>query len=153
MVYDARYNTKVYLTDVTKGIQSANILKDDGVTEATWIVSYSDPEYPLERVFFGTKNVDMVVSILKPHSTPIFGASATPIGYEEHLPLHIQTVTKQGINGIKLLSQGELEIRRILETYPYGSHRSLGESRDITESQSTTIYGVEIMFNYRRGVT
>ena len=153
MVADARYNTRVFLTDPTKGIQAANILKDNGVTQASFIVAYGYPDYPLERVFFGTKNVDMVVAILKPRSHPLFGAAAVPWGYEEHIPIHVRTVTKQGINGIKMMWQGEAEIRRILETYPYGSHRYLGESRDITESGSTTIYGVEIDFSYRRGIT
>jgi len=156
MVEDARYRTKDFLTDVTipTGIQAANILKDDGVTQASFIVAYGYPDYPLERVFLGTKNVDLVYAILKPTSVPLLGGSTTPWGYEESVPIDIRTITKQGITGTKLMWQGEAELRRICETYPLGSsRRNLSESRDITESGSTTIYGVRVVMSYRRGIT
>jgi hypothetical protein len=152
MVYDARYNTKVFLTDGTKGIQDANILKDDGMTQATWIVAYGYPNYPVERVFFGTKNVDLLVALIKPRSLPLFGASFSPWGYEEHLPVHVRAPTKQGITGTKLMWQGEAEVRRILQNNPLGSRRYLGESRPIRDEISDTIPGVEFTFSYRRNI-
>ena len=153
MVYDPRYNTKVFLTDATKGIQNANILKDDGVTQATWIVHFSQPPYPIERVFKGTKNVDIVFSIGMPNSEPLFGGSNTPYGYREEVPIEISCIKKQGIDGNKLLWNGIAELRRIIENNPKGSLRTLGRMTDTTVGGSTIIHGVRVVLDYERGIT
>jgi len=153
MVYDARYNTNVFLTDGTKGIQSANITKDDGATQATWIVAFGYPSYPIERVFNGTKNVDIVFSIDMPETFPLLGASFSPRGYQEEVPIEISCIKKQGIDGNKMLWKGIAELRRIIENNPTGSLRTLGRMTDITVGGSTIIHGVRIILVYERGIT
>ena len=153
MVYDARYNTKVFLTDAAKGIQNANITKDDDITLASWIVYFSDPPYPIERVFKGTKNVDLGFGLCMPTSIPRFGGSFTPCGYLEEVPTDIQCIKKQGIDANKILWKGVAELRRIMENNPTGSLRTLGRMTDIGTASSTKIHGVRVIISYERGIT
>ena len=151
MVDDARYKVKYWLNYY---ITDTNITKDDGATKASYIFAFGYPDYPLMRVFTGTKNVDLVYALLKPRSIPLLGGSTTPWGYEETVPVDIRTITKQSITGTKLMWKGEAELRKIAEEHPEGTSRwNVSESRDITESGSTTIYGVQVNVTYRRGIT
>ena len=122
MVYDARNRTKVFLdTYLTAG----NMLEDDDATPAAFIVHFSDPPYPLKLVFFGSKNIDIIFSVDTPTTTPKLDWDGYIIGYRETVPIHIFTVDKTGITGTELRWKAEAELRRIVETYPMGSYRSL----------------------------
>jgi hypothetical protein len=119
---DPRYRTKLWLDTY---LSNANLLKDDGVAQAAFITAYADPPYPMKKVFNDPKNVDLVYSIYQPTSAPKVDWDGTTYGYREAVPIAVQTVTKQGIDGNKLLWQAEAELRRVVETYPLSSYRSL----------------------------
>ena len=69
-VYDPEYQTKIFL-DLK--ILNANLLKNDGVTQATFITCWDGAPYPLKKVF-QTKGVDVVFSIGRTSSQPQSGA-------------------------------------------------------------------------------
>jgi hypothetical protein len=154
MVDDARYRTKVFLDHATHGLQGANMLKDDALTELSFITAYGDPTYPMDRVFYDPKHVDVVFSIFTPDSEPLVDWDGVVYGYRERVPIHIYTVTKQGISGPKARWQAEAELRRIVETYPFGSYRSLQRIRDMDRDMGGwTLFGVEYILTYERDTT
>jgi len=141
-VQDARYRTKVYLE---------TYLSDSALPN--YIVAYGNPDYPITRVF-KEKGIDVVFSIGEPNSTPLMGHDQTPYGYEEHIPITIFCIDKSNITGTKLKWQAETELRRVLETYPLGSLRSLERRRDNdTRLGSTILYSTELILNYRRSTS
>ncbi len=141
-VEDARYRTKVYLETYL-----------DSNALPTFIVAYGKPDYPLIKVF-KTKGVDLVFSIGEPESVPLLNPDFTPYGYEEHVPIATFCIDKDNIEGTKLKWQAETELRRVLETYPLGSVRTLVRRRDNdTRLGSITLYSTEYILNYRRDTT
>jgi len=115
MVYDARNRTKVFLTTY---LTAGNMKEDNGATDAAFIVHFSDPPYPLKLVFFGDKNIDIIFAVDTPVSTAKLDWDGYIIGYRETVPIHIFTVDKTGITGTELRWKAEVELRRIVETYP-----------------------------------
>jgi len=115
MVYDARNRTKVFLTTY---LTAGNMKEDNGATNAAFIVHFSDPPYPLKLVFFGDKNIDIIFAVDTPVSTAKLDWDGYIIGYRETVPIHIFTVDKTGITGTELRWKAEVELRRIVETYP-----------------------------------
>jgi hypothetical protein len=150
-VQDARQRTKTYLdTYLTAG----NLLKDDAVTEVSYITAFGDPTYPFEMVFYEPKNCDLVYCIFKPDTAALVDWDGTIYGYNERVPIKVYTVTKQGITGTKLLWQGEAELRRIVETYPLGSYRSLSKIDDSERDMGGwTLYSSEYVLSYERDTT
>jgi hypothetical protein len=130
--YDARYNTKAWITTY---LTAANIKKDDGSTNCTCIVAYGYPDYPLERVF-SDKDVDVVFSI----GTPNTVALPVGVGYLETVPITITCVNKTGVTGTEARWKAEAELRRITETYPTGSLRYLDRLVDNEERVGATIF-------------
>ena len=111
---DPRYRTKVWLDTYLTG---ANLLKNNGSTQASSITQFSDPPYSIPRIFYGGKDVDIVFTILSPSSTPVLGAFHKAYAYEETVPIMVSTLDKTAITGVNLLWQGDLELRRLQETY------------------------------------
>lgn len=142
-VNDARYNTKDYLET---RITSANMLAANS-RPLRWIACYSNPDYPLERVFFD-KHIEIIFTIDSPDSSPLMKGDLTPYGYEEHVPVHIVTLDTE-VNHL-----AEAELRLVVETYPTGSQRGF-ERRGTTVHNygSTQVYDTEFLLNYRRGTT
>jgi len=141
-VQDTRYRTKVYLETYLSSSALPN-----------YIVAYGNPDYPITRVF-KEKGIDVIFSISEPNSTPLMGHDQTPYGYEEHVPITIFCIDKSNITGTKLKWQAETELRRILETYPLGSLRSLERRRDNDiRIGSTILYSTEFILNYRRSTS
>lgn len=151
MVYDARNRTKTFLTTY---LTAGNMLEDDDATPAAFIVHFSDPPYPLKLVFFGDKNVDIIFSIDTPTTTSVLNWDGYIIGYREAVPIHIFTVDKTGITGTELRWKAEVELRRIIETYPMGSYRSLNQ---ITKNDQWmggwTLHSVTYTLTYERDTT
>ena len=150
MVYDARDRTKVFMdTYLTAG----NIKEDDTITNAAFIVQYSDPPYPMKLVFYGSKNIDVVYSVDTPVSTPHLDWKKEIYAYTETVPVHINTVDKTGITGTELRWRAEVELRRIVETYPLGSVRTLDR---VTKSDKWMggwlLHGVTYNLAYKRAV-
>ncbi len=115
MAEDARYRTKVYIeTNDTP----ANITKDDGSTQASYILQFEKPPSPLKKVFFDPKNVDGIYTISTPTSEALVDWKKETYAYTETTPIEISATTKQGITGDKLRWKMEEELRRITETYP-----------------------------------
>lgn len=150
MAEDARYRTKYYLESY---IVNANLTKDDDATQISFIVAFGNPDYPITKVFL-TKGVDLVYSIGEPTSEPLLGADQTAYGYTEHVPIRTFCIDKTGITGTKLKWKAERELRRITETYPLGSQRSLERRGDNDKRLGSTIlYSTEFILNYRRDIT
>jgi len=155
MVYDARDRTKVFLD--TK-LTAANMKEDDNVTNAAYIVSYADPPYPLKLVFYGDKNIDIIFTVDTPTTTPKVDWDGTIIGYKETVPIHIFTVDKTGITGTELRFRAEVELRRIVETYPVDpavdTYRSLNRiSKNDRWMGGWTLHSVTYNLTYERDVT
>jgi hypothetical protein len=138
-VEDARYRTKEYLETYL-----------DGSVLSNYIVAYSAPDYPMTQVF-KTKSIDLIFAIGKPDSKPLIGYDQTPYGYEEHVPIKIFAVDKSDVTGTKAVWQAETELRRITETYPSGSLRTLERMGDNDKNLGSTIlYCTEYVLNYKR---
>jgi hypothetical protein len=153
MAQDPRYRTKLWLDTY---LSNANLLKDDGTTQVTFITAFQDPPYPMERVFFLSKDVDLVYSIDQPTSTP--GGvdwDGTTYKYREVVPVTPQTVTKQGINGNKLLWQAEAELRRVAETYPLSSYRNIARTGppQIRDMGGWRLFQITYQVTYERDTT
>jgi hypothetical protein len=141
-VEDARYRTKVYLEQY---------LNTAALPE--FIVAYGFPDYPLLPVF-NVKNVDLVFSIGEPESKPLIGSNQKVYGYEEHMPIIPCCIDKSNIDGVKLLHQARTELRRVCETYPYGSLREpTSEEPETEQLGSTTLYKLRFMLDYTRDLT
>jgi len=150
MVEDSRYRTKVWLET---WLTPANLTKDDGVTQVTFIVCFGMPDYPIERIF-KDKNVDLVFSVSKPDSTPIIDSTHYVIGYSEEVPITTFTVNKSGITGTKLNWKAETELRRISENNPLGSLRQFKKLSDSEQNLgSTTLYSSLYQLTYERDKT
>lgn len=140
---DARYRTKVYLDTY---LLSSNLLND--ISEpVTYAVIYANPNYPLSKEFRASSDeVDLLFLIGKPTSELMYG-----VRYTEHVPITVCTIDKTNLTGTKLTWTAEKELRRIAETYPHGSLRSVERISD-SEIQlgSTVLYSTTFMLNYRR---
>jgi len=141
-VEDARYRNKVYLETYLSATALPN-----------FIVAYSEPDYPMVRVF-NEKGVDLVISLGEHTSDSLIDSDHYPFGYKEHVPITTLCINKINIAGTKLMHQAETELRRVAETYPLGSLRALGARRPQTKRLgSLTLYSAEYMMEYQRDST
>jgi hypothetical protein len=148
-VEDPRHRTKDYLDTY---LSAANMKKNDGATAASFLVCWADPPYPMKQVYV-TKGIDLVFSLGRTGSNPMLGPGHAAYGYEEKIPITISAIDKTAISGDNLMWQGERELRRVTETYPLGSLRTLDTATPKTQNLgSTTLYSVECTLNYRRDV-
>jgi len=147
---DPRSRVKAW---IDANVRDAQILKDDGVTEASWECMFANPPYPLELEFRGLSNVDGFYLVGRPtNSTPLMDpATKAPYGYRERLPITISTVDSEGVTGTMLNWRMEAELRYVFENYPTGSLLSSGGSRGRpVHLGSTTLYETEVPMDYRR---
>jgi hypothetical protein len=136
-------------------LSGANLLWDDGVTNAAFITAFTDPPYPLERVLYMTKKIDLVYSVGFPTTVPKVDWDGTTYGYRETVPITIQCVTKQGIDGNKLYWQAEAELRRIAEVYPLSSYRNIQRVAPPgpMDMGGWILFGGTVTFTYERDTT
>ena len=147
---DARYRTKVYLDTY---ITDANLTEDDDTTEVTWISAFGKPKYSIVRVFTD-KEVDLIFSIEEPVSTPLMQYDMTTWGYREQVPILTYCIDKPTITGDLLKWKANRELRRVFETYPFGSVRHLTDQTDNDQIiGGTKVYSTKWTFNYRRDTT
>jgi len=143
---DARYRTRVLLNTY---LTASNLTQDDDSTLAKYITVFGKPDYPLTRVF-KDKGVDLIFCV----DTPESEALPVGVGYLENVPITIWCIDKTGITGTKLRWKAERELRRICETYPLGSLRTLTRLSDNEENLgSTTLYSVSYIMRYKRYVS
>lgn len=150
VVLDARYRTKIYLDSYLNG---ALITKDDGSTAVVFAVIWAVPDYPLSGEFRASANpVDLLYVIGKPVSNAMLDSDLTPYNYREEVPIETYCIDKTGITGTKLKWKAERELRRILETYPFGSHRSLSRSENNDQwIGGTYVFSDKFVLTYVRG--
>jgi hypothetical protein len=149
-VEDPRRRTKVW---IDQWLDEGNLLKNDGVTPATSLVSWINPPYPIQKVF-QTKERDIAFAVGRGTSKPMIDGSQAPYGYEEKISIFPTTIDKTGISGDNLMWQGERELRRIAEEHPLSSLRGFDTMASKTQSLgSTTLYSVECALNYIRDKT
>jgi len=135
LYWDARLHTRAYWI---------KYLDDDNLQNFSWITCYSDPPYPLIRVF-KDKFIDLIFTVSQATTIPLMGTEPEPYGYEEHVPTHVVTLDT------KLIDLCELELRRIIKDYPEGSRRTLDRrTSTVIQVGSTPIYDTEFILNYRR---
>lgn len=150
MVDDARSRTKVFLDTY---LTAANMKEDDGATNATFLVAYGLPDYPLVRVFID-KSVDIVFSVGQPNSEALIDSDHYPIGYEEHVPITIYVTNKTGFTAVKRIWTAEAELRRICEANPTGSLRRITGTTPKTERLGGTwFWSMEYSLDYVRDLT
>jgi len=118
---DPRSRTKTYLDTY---LTPANLTDDDGLMLLKFIVCFADPDYPIARVFTD-KFVDLIFSVGEPNSEPFIDSDKLILGYNEHVPITGFAIDKEGITADKVKWTAERELRRIVETYPLGSFRTL----------------------------
>ena len=153
MVEDARYRTKVFLEAY---LENENITLDNGETQATVLVCYANPPYPLTRLFsVDGKNVDVMITVDTPESKPMLDVAKYTIGYIEHIPVTINCVDKTGITATNLRWKAETELRRIVEEHPFGSLRiwSVMKPQDVRLEGSMVIHRVTYVLMYMRDTT
>ena len=154
-VDDPRKRTKAYLDPnwTPAGyLLAANLLKDNGTSQAAFITCWDGADYPLSKVFVG-KGVDLIFSIGRAVAKPLQGSEGV-YGYEEKVPIEVFTVDKIGITGENLKWQAERELRRILEAYPYGSKREIETfDQKNVDLGSLILHSVKVEMTYKRGVT
>lgn len=144
---DPRYRMKVWLDAY---LNNANLLKDNGSTQVSFITMFDGADYPLSRVFTD-KQVDLVYSIGESTSKGLYSQSKSLYGFVETTPINICCIDKTGITATRLKWQAEAELRRVCETYPFGSLRLMDTRRDTTQtSGSIIIYQTEFMLTYKR---
>ena len=142
---DARYRTKIYLETY---LVPTNLTKDDDVTLVEYVVMYANPPYPLIKEFKASSApVDLVYCV----STAETEALPLGVGYIENVPITIWCVDKPGITGTKLRWKAEVELRRVTETHPSGSLRSLSRVRDNEQNLGGIIlYSITYILRYKR---
>ena len=147
---DARYRTRVYLSTY---LDAPSLTKDDDVSLAPYTVIFAKPNYPIIKEFIDLAN-DIIFFVGEPVSEPLLNTDQVPYGYEEHVPITIMTVDKPDCTGTKLKWKAEAEIRRICETYPTGSQRSLEkrEGEDLLIGR-VVAYQTILIMSYRRNTT
>jgi hypothetical protein len=151
LVNDARTNTKTYLDSY---LDSSNLKADDESQSLFFAVIFSNPDYPLTDEFTASDvYVDLLFCLGESNSTPMIGFNHYIYGYNEEVPIQIWTLDKTGITGTKVLWKAEAELRRIVETYPFGSLRSLIRKRGLTQRVGQVLYGTEFVLRYQRDTT
>ncbi len=143
-VGDARYQTRDWLKTY---LDQTKLKEDNNTDDALYIYPMGLPDYHIERVFLGTKGVDLVFSVGTPESV----ALPLGVGYLENVPISIFTVNKAGITGTRLRYAAEVELKRIAKEYPLGSLRTPDRISDNEENLGSTIlYSVNYILRYKR---
>lgn len=157
MVEDSRYRTKDYLDTY---IDEDNLTYDDDSTLADYAVMYAYPPYPFIMEFIRDERNptitlnELLFMVNKPQVVALYNLDRTIYGYEESIPIHVYAVDKPSLTAEKILWKAEAELRRVLETYPYGSVRKLSETRPSRiEFGAFLLDGFTLTLSYVRGTT
>lgn len=157
MVTDPRSGMKTYLETYWT---AANVTLDDAVTYAQWVVMYGRQVNDVHRILMDMA-VDVLLTVEEPEpATALLNSDLTPYGYKQLLPVRAWCIDKfmpnmsQTVTGTILKGKVEIELRRILETYPTGSQYRLEQTRSVDQELGMDrVYGLECLVNYRRSVT
>lgn len=146
-ITDVRYRQKDFLNTY---LSAADITKDDGVTLAPYLLSFSKPDYPITMVFV-TKGMYLVFSIDNGESEGIIGADKAAYAYHESVPIELFAINRADCTAINLIEKGFSELKRILEDYPTGSIRKMGKITETTEyTNAPILYSQKCVMEYTR---
>lgn len=128
------------------------IHKDDGTTPATWLSCWAGFDYPLSALLLSTgKNLDGIYAIGQGTSTPHLRYDHKPYAYTDEIPITIYVADKTGITGENINNQMAMELRRIIETLPTPSLRTLNNGKP-EKVGIAPIYAYTYMLSYKRAV-
>lgn len=145
---DSKQRCKVYLETY---LTDANLTKDDDSTEFDFSVMYDNLAYSPIREFLPYDDYCVMFLLGDPDSQPEMGHNKVPVAYDEMQPITISCIDREGATAAKTKWKAERDLRRILESYPYGSVRSMNKRRDATvKFGGTTIYQTVFDLRYRR---
>jgi hypothetical protein len=150
VVYSAQRNMKTYLDTY---FNDAAQITGDGGGAVNVIVAFDNPNYPISRVFID-KGVKLIASVGQSESQSIVDSDHYPVGYDEKVPVTLAAMDQAGVTAILMLEKGEAELRRVAETYPFGSLRRITGSKPETEWHGGFyIFKVQYVFSYKRNLT
>jgi hypothetical protein len=149
VVYTAQKNMKTFLDTYL----TLSITEDDGVSQASCIVAYDLPDYPLHRVFID-KAVDVVFSVGQASSKPVIDDDHYQIGYDETVPITVFCMDKAGLTAAKTLEKAEADLRHTFEDHWAGSIRKLATTKPQTvRIGGTYFWAMQYDVNYLRDKT
>lgn len=150
MVDLAQTRTKDFLDT---NLDTAILTKDDGTTPAPPHVQWQDPPYLINELFSSSgKNFDVLYSLGQPASKAITDSDGSIIGYNEQVPIRIQTVDKTGVTATLMLQKAQEALREAVEHHWAGSYRSLNVASKAATIPvgGMIIWGIDYVLTYER---
>ena len=149
---DPRSRAKAW---IDTNARDAQLLKDDGVTQAAWATIFASPPYPLTLEFRGTSHVQGLYAVDVPTSTAHIDAMTwAPYAYTERVPITAVTVDSTGCSGHQLNYRMTAELRYCFESFPTGSILTPGGQQPRTvELGGMPLYMTECLLEYQRDTT
>ena len=143
---------------VDNQVNPANLLEEDGVTQAKYEGDYAYNEVILQRMMLEAPlyiDLFFIVTLIT-EGTPD-ASSSGPICYNHVLgiqPVSIHKYNADGsmkVNGIKLSYAGVQEIKRVIRENPYGSIRTIQGREENTQRVGIgLIHGDIVEVNYKQ---
>lgn len=128
----------------------SNILKDDGVTAASYVVMFAKPDYSLRREFIDNA-IDVIAYVNNADSQPETATDRKPYCFRESVSIRICAINKTDVTATNLAEQFEQEIRRVSTEHPTGSIRKIEIIKNSDEDLGGVIlYSRTVMLNYKR---
>jgi hypothetical protein len=113
----------------------ANVTDDNG-NSTHGLFTLEGFDFPVEMLFIDLM-ADYVVSIGDPEMQPIRNADRSIDSYHEVIPITVSLVDKADLTAVKVKWLVEREIRRVAETYVFGSVRQVNSRLDNTRLLGT----------------
>ena len=140
---DIRYRQKLYLEDY---ITDSNIKKDDGVTNATYVLLFAGVDYPLSLEFVDN-NIDLIICIdaetVKDDPSLRSAIDRCYFAFREFATITFFAMNKSGLTATNLIEQAEQEIKHVFTDHPLGSVRNISDIKknpvDIEDLNSRTV--------------
>jgi hypothetical protein len=141
-------------TRLTAGLNTDNITKDNCSERAAYQVMFANPNYEIVQEFYSlTDPLDGIYVVGESKTEQLIDASRLVYGYDEHVPVFVYTVDKEGISGTLLRRKMEAELRRVCEEAfskdrHYGHLERHGDQRRV--SNGLTVYSTEFIWSFSR---
>lgn len=131
-----------------------NVTKDNSSEKATYQVMFADPNYEILQEFSNSRDpLDGIYVVGISKTEQLIDASRMVYGYDEHVPIFVYTVDKDGVSGAILKRKMEAELRRVCEQiFPKDQHHGrLERLGDSTKRQdSLVLYSTKFVWNFKR---
>ena len=136
----------------------ANLLEEDGVTQAKYEADYEYNEVILQRMMLEAPlyiDVIFIITLISEGQPDAF--SSGPVSYNHVLGIQPVTIHKYNtdgtmkVNGIKLSYAAVKEIKRVIRENPYGSIRTVqGREENVQRVGIGLIHGDIVEVNYKQ---